>query len=43
VLVDEHRPYAGDITVRVDGSAEPVALGAIASEAIWVTPAAPAA
>ncbi|MEO7016031.1 MAG: metal-dependent transcriptional regulator [Leifsonia sp.] len=36
LTVDEHREFAGDVTVRV-GDAE-VVLGATAAAAVWVTP-----
>lgn len=34
VTVDEHREFAGDVTVRVGG--EPLVLGATAASAVWV-------
>jgi DtxR family Mn-dependent transcriptional regulator len=37
LTVTEHRPYAGDVTIQVDGNAEPVELGALASDAVWVS------
>jgi len=37
LTVAEHRPYAGDVTVHVDGRADPVELGALASAAVWVS------
>ncbi|MEO8907666.1 MAG: metal-dependent transcriptional regulator [Microbacteriaceae bacterium] len=38
VSVAEHRPFAGDVTVRIDEIAGEVELGARASEAVWVSP-----
>ena len=35
--VDEHREFAGDVTVRIAG--EPVVLGATAASAVWVATA----
>jgi len=37
VVLEEHRPYAGDLTVRI-GDGEPSALGGVASDAVWVSP-----
>lgn len=34
LTVDEHREFAGDVTVRIDG--EPVVLGGTAAAAVWV-------
>ncbi|AGW42373.1 DtxR family iron dependent repressor [Leifsonia xyli subsp. cynodontis DSM 46306] len=35
VTVDEHREFAGDVTVRLHG--EPMVLGSAAAGAVWVT------
>lgn len=37
VTVDEHREFAGDVTVRIGG--QPVVLGAMAAGAVWVASA----
>ncbi|MEN0085715.1 MAG: metal-dependent transcriptional regulator [Leifsonia sp.] len=36
IRVQEHRAFAGDVTVEVDG--DPVDLGATAAAAVWVAP-----
>ncbi|HWU47436.1 MAG TPA: metal-dependent transcriptional regulator [Humibacter sp.] len=37
IELEEHRPYAGDVTVRL-GDEDPIVLGAVASDAVWVSP-----
>jgi DtxR family Mn-dependent transcriptional regulator len=39
LAVAEHRPFAGDVSVLVSGSDAPTELGAVASDAVWVTTA----
>ncbi|MDQ1607507.1 MAG: DtxR family transcriptional regulator, Mn-dependent transcriptional regulator [Microbacteriaceae bacterium] len=39
LVLDEHRAFAGDITIRIAGQTGTANLGAVASDAIWVAPA----